>query len=363
MLLKKIDKKNKFISVFNNETGFYMRSGIIDENGKDTGVDPFMSNFPELLDVGIMGFCIHGKTGLCAKSGVQCYQNGLGMTRPNMTVEQFRTIAEQCKGKCFQFALGGRGDVNKHEDFEGLLKVCKEFNIIPNYTTSGLDLTDEEIRLTKEYCGAVAVSFYDSDPNGYTFSAINRFMNAGIKTNIHYVLGNNSIDRAVDYLKNDKFPKGINAVIFLLHKPVGLGKLNNVLRIENPKVKEFYKLIDTTKFNHKVGFDTCNMPFLVNLTNQINPMSTEPCESGKFSAYIDSEMQMIPCSFDNQDLRWAVDLNTHTIQQAWDSPQFESFRDHSRNSCSSCKDWKACMGGCPIRRSIVGCNKPEKDLK
>lgn len=359
-VIKLIDKKYKFVSIFNNETGFYIRTGIIDKEGKDTGVDPFMASYPQLLDVGVMGHCIHGVTGLCAKSGVQCYQNGLEIKRPNMTVEQFRSIAEQSKGKCFQIALGGRGDINKHEDFEGLLNVCKEYNIVPNYTTSGLELTDEEVRITKEYCGAVAVSEYFSD---YTDKAIDMYLKAGVKTNIHFVLGNNTIDRAMDMLRNNKFPKGINAIIFLLHKNVGLGKLNNCLLASDPKVKEFYEMIDNEKFDFKIGFDTCNMPFLINFTNKINPMSTEPCESGKFSAYIDSEMQMMVCSFDNQLQRWSVDLNTHTIKEAWDSPEFEDFRDRSRNSCPSCKDWKACMGGCPITRSIVGCNRPEKDLK
>ena len=41
--------------MFNPNTGFYMRTGILDENGKDTGKDPFMTEFPELIDVGIMG--------------------------------------------------------------------------------------------------------------------------------------------------------------------------------------------------------------------------------------------------------------------------------------------------------------------
>ncbi len=36
------------------------KAGILDENGKDTGVDPFMASFPHLIDVGVMGHCIHG---------------------------------------------------------------------------------------------------------------------------------------------------------------------------------------------------------------------------------------------------------------------------------------------------------------
>ena len=35
-------------------------------------------------------------------------------------VEDFRWIAEQSKGRCNQFALGGRGDPDQHEHFEAL---------------------------------------------------------------------------------------------------------------------------------------------------------------------------------------------------------------------------------------------------
>lgn len=94
--------RNKdFISYFNEETGQYLRTGII-KDGRDTGIDPFMAEFPELLDVGIMGHCIHGKQGLCVKAGVECYQNGLTANNPNMSIEDFEKIANQCKGKLFR---------------------------------------------------------------------------------------------------------------------------------------------------------------------------------------------------------------------------------------------------------------------
>ena len=60
------DKKYHFKSAFDTNSGAYVRTGVLDENGKDTGVDPFMASYPHLIDVGIMGHCIHGKTGLCA---------------------------------------------------------------------------------------------------------------------------------------------------------------------------------------------------------------------------------------------------------------------------------------------------------
>ena len=91
-MIKKVDRKNRFVAMFNPTTGFYARSGVIDESGHDTGVDPFMTAFPELIDVGVMGHCVHGASGLCFKSGVQCYQNGLKTKEPNMTLENFKRM-------------------------------------------------------------------------------------------------------------------------------------------------------------------------------------------------------------------------------------------------------------------------------
>ena len=43
------DKKYHFRYFFDSETGFYMRTGILDAQGKDTGIDPFMASFPHLM--------------------------------------------------------------------------------------------------------------------------------------------------------------------------------------------------------------------------------------------------------------------------------------------------------------------------
>lgn len=168
MRYKIIDKQYRFLSVFDSETGAYVRTGILDEHGRDTGIDPFMASFPHLIDVGVMGHCIHGKTGLCAKAGVGCYQSGALVERPNMTAEDFRWIAQQCQGRCNQLALGGRGDPDQHEQFEELLQISREHHLVPNFTTSGYGLTEEAAALCKRYCGAVAVSWYRSD---YTLRA------------------------------------------------------------------------------------------------------------------------------------------------------------------------------------------------
>ncbi len=352
------DKKYKFKSIFDTESGFYVRTGVLDENGKDTGKDPFMASYPHLIDVGIMGHCIHGKTGLCAKAGIGCYQSGLLIEQPNMSLEDFEWIAKQSKGKCNQFALGGRGDPDQHEHFEKILKICRENILVPNFTTSGYGMTREIASLCKKYCGAVAVSWYRSE---YTLNAIQMLLDAGVKTNIHYVLGKNSIDEAIERLQNNSFPKGINAVIFLLHKPAGQGTKSNMLSPNDPRVATFFAEIDK-KHDFKVGMDSCNVPGAINFCKSILPESLDTCEGGRYSCYIGSDMTMVPCSFD-QEKRYEVSLREMSILEAWNSELFERFRDKMRNSCQGCPKYELCMGGCPLMPEIVFCNSEYRKIE
>ena len=344
-------KEKEFFSCFNEETGAYIRIG------KD-GKEPFMSSFPELLDVGIMGHCKHGKLGLCLQAGVQCYQNGLNATAPNMTLNDFKSIAEQCRGRTYQFALGGCGDPDQHENFKDILQICRDNKIVPNYTTSGLGITEEIVNLTKKYCGAVAVSWYRSD---YTLKALQKFIEAGVKTNIHFVLSKRSITEALKLLTEGGFPSGINAIVFLLHKPVGLGKQDNVLAI--PDVKEFIKIVTECEFKHKIGFDSCTVPALINNLGIIDADSLDTCEGARWSAYITSDMKMLPCSFDNQGRRWEFDLRNSSIQEAWNSSAFNDFRNRLRTACPDCDKRSLCLGGCPICPEIVLCKREERILK
>lgn len=361
MIQKKVDKKNRFVSMFNTESGEYIRTGVLDADGKDTDVDPFMTSFPELIDIGIMGHCIHAKTGLCYGAGIQCYQDGLNVCHPNMTLDNYKKIIDECKGKTFQVALGGRGDPNMHENFEEILKYTRENGIVPNFTTSGLQLTKKTAEICKEYCGAVAVSWHN---HPYTFEAIKTLIAAGVKTNIHFVLSDQTIkDANLRLSLGGDFPEGINAIVFLLHKPVGLGEESNMLRMGDDRLKRFFEYVDRMNYPFKIGFDSCTVPGILNFTKNVDRQSIDTCEGGRWSCYISSDMKMMPCSFDNQDLKWAYDISEDTILNAWNSPQFEDFRNYFRCSCPDCKDRAACMGGCPIKNQIVLCNRSERDHK
>lgn len=355
MKIISFDQKYSFLTIFDSEKGHYMRSGIINKKGKDIGEDPFMASFPHLIDVGIMGHCIHGKKGLCLEAGIGCYQSGNSISEPNMKVEDFKSIVEESKSKVHQIALGGRGDPDQHENFEEILHVCRENNIVPNFTTSGYGMNQEIANICKKYCGAVAVSWYRS---GHTEKAINCLINAGVKTNIHYVLSKTTIDEAVDRLKNNDFPKGINAIIFLLHKPVGFGKQDDVLTCDMSKVKDFFELSEVSH-PFKFGMDSCTIPGVLNYCSKVIYESLDTCEGARFSCYIGPDMTMVPCSFD-QTKKYAHSLKESNIQEAWDSEEFEKFRNKLRYSCPKCVSRELCFGGCPLTNEIVLCDKKER---
>lgn len=425
------DKKYNYKSIFNTETGSYIRFS-----------DKLMASFPHLIDIGIMGSCHHGRSGLCLKAGIKCYQNGLTKNDPNMSLDDYKRIIDEIKSKTFQVSLGGRGDPDMHENYEEILKYSYENHVIPNFTTSGLGMTPEKAEICKKWCGAVAVSMYSriteepvvawrklndqeernryssvnnipvmftlnnanercykkddlfiidnkiyswcylshfknyqdeyfsgefelyrvyeekQNPN-YTFNAINMLLDAGVSTNIHYVLSNTTIDEAILRLRHNGFPVGINAVIFLLHKPVGLGDENDVLKYDDKRLTEFFELIDK-KHQFKIGFDSCTVPAILNFSKNINTNSIDTCEAARFSMYITSDMIALPCSFDNVNQKYAYDLKNGTIQDAWDSDAFNRFRASFQTSCIHCSNRKKCLGGCPLEPSITLCNRKEK---
>jgi len=350
------DKKYHFQYYFDTKTGFYMRTGVLDENGKDTGADPFMASYPHLIDVRIMGHCKHGESGLCKVAGIQCYQSGYSVRKPDMTVEDFKSIAKQCRHLSNQLALGGRGDPNQHPQFERILQICLENDLVPNYTTSGFSMTKKQVQLTKEYCDAVAVSWYRSK---YTEQAIRCFLYAGCRTNIHYVLSKNSIAEAMERLSRKGFVDGINAVIFLMHKPIGQGQRENMILPDNPYLRDFCDLVNHREQPFKIGFDSCSVPMIMNYCPNISKMTLDTCEGGRYSCYISSEMVMSPCSFDRAE-HYGVSLRGKTIREVWNSPQFEAFRHSRCKSCPDCPEWEFCMGGCPLVPEVALCTKPER---
>lgn len=297
-------KNDRYELLFNTLTGFEVLRGI---SGHP---DPFSLDMPSMIDCGIMGHC-KNKCEFCYQGDNQ---------EPNMKFEDFKRIVDECKYHTNQIALGGRGDPNLHEDFEKIVEYARSNNVVPNYTTSGINLTDKQVEISK-LCGAVAVSDYEQD---FTYNSLRRFIDNGMKTNIHFIYSSVSHPLAVKILKGIDIWNGkvdlekLNAIIFLLFKPQGRGKelLYWVPKIS--QIRQFSKLIKEPKCKFKVGLDSC-MVNKVKKFAKFSPqqeMSIDTCESGRMSVYITPDMRLVPCSFANYKQQ-SVSLEHKSIEDVW----------------------------------------------
>jgi MoaA/NifB/PqqE/SkfB family radical SAM enzyme len=312
---------------FNTQFGIELLSGI---NGNP---DPFMLKLPSLLDIGIMGHCTN-------KCNI-CYQGD--KYEDHMDISDFIKIIDQVKHHTTQVALGGRGDPNKHPEFDQFVMYARRNGVIPNYTTSGIGLTQDEVDLTKEYCGAVAVSNYDQD---YTYEALNRFINAGMKTNIHYVYTRESFREALGIVKGEDIWEGkfnlskLNAVIFLLFKRKG--RATNLVELD-PTYYQLALLCSAirefaNKSSFKIGMDSCLVNYyydiIANLTEE-EKLSLDTCEAARMSAYISPSLIMTPCSFCNEEN--GESLKDKSIEEVWkNSVPFMTTREVLRTKRNSC---------------------------
>jgi MoaA/NifB/PqqE/SkfB family radical SAM enzyme len=332
ILFDKVFTNSDYEIFFNSASGLEIIRG---SNGKE---DPFYLYLPSLLDVGIMGNCKHK----CSF----CYQGH--SNRPNMKIEDFKSIIDQVKHHTNQVALGGRGDPNQHENFEEIISYARKNGVVPNYTTSGIDLTDEQIEISK-MCGAVAVSDYEQS---YTYRALEKLMDAGIKTNIHFIFAKHTFGKAMRILyghhpwithkkKSNKKHVNIdrlNAVIFLLFKPAGAGKDLDWKPTEY-HISSFANLVFNPKSKFKIGMDSCLVNQVLKYVepNKLQKMSIDTCEGARMSAYITPDMKMMPCSFADES-KWSIPIKGNKdIDYIWNrSMKFNSFRKILRKTQTCC---------------------------
>lgn len=309
---------------FNTKTGLEVLQG---KNGKD----PFKTELPLLIDVGIMGHCLNK----CSF----CYQGP--KSEAHMSLENFKNIIDQVKHHTNQVALGGRGDPNLHPNFREIVEYARENGVVPNYTTSGINLTTEQIEISK-MCGAVAVSDYNK---GFTFNALKRLIEADIKTNIHLIFSQESFIKSMGIVKGEDVwggklhIPGLNAVVFLLFKPQGSGKNRLELIPTANQIKQFGEIVFQPKSKFKIGMDSCLINHVLEYAkpNKIQRMAIDTCESSRMSVYITPSMKLVPCSFADHD-EWGVNIiDKQGIYEIWNTSfKFTAFRNRLINIPNCC---------------------------
>ena len=131
-----------------------------------------------------------------------------------------------------------------------------------------------------------------------------------------------------------------------------------MLSVSDPRVKQLFEEVDK-RHPFKLGMDSCNVPGALKFCRNVITESLDTCEGGRYSCYIGADMIMVPCSFD-QNKRFEVSLREKTIQEAWESEEFEKFRNHMRGACPECEKRTLCLGGCPLMPEVVFCDSDKR---
>jgi len=315
-------KTDRYEVYYNSEIGLQVLRGI---NGLE---DPIVLDYPILLDIGIMGHCKNK----CAI----CYQGN--ETEKHMSLKNFKLIMDQIKYRVNEAVLGGRGDPNHHPQFKEIVEYAIKRDVVPTYTTSGFNLTDEQIEISK-MCGTVAVSDYGQD---YTYTAIKRFQEANIKTSIHLVFTSASYEKCILILHGHNPWKRkinldkINAVVFLLFKPVGNAKHLYSLQPKPYHISVFSELILERKGLTKIGIDACLVNHIKKIPKYMEPL-LQTCNVAKESAYISPSLIMTPCSFIHSKSPSYKITRTKTIEKIWNTSNlFKSFRRKLKKQPNVC---------------------------
>lgn len=165
---------------------------------------------PDLLDISLNTLC-YANCAFCYTSAVKTGNNYLNV------VEKFKRFFEPLnEHRPYQVAFGGGGEPTLHPEFCEILRVSKELDIMPNYTTNGMHLTDKVLDASAQYCGGVAVSAHR---HLKWEKAVEKLLNRNIRTNLHVIVGEpNSFEYLMEC--HHKFPN-LETIVILPYQVQG----------------------------------------------------------------------------------------------------------------------------------------------
>ena len=136
-------------------------------------------------------------------------------------------------------------------------------------------------------------------------------------------------------------------MIFLTYKPLGRADGSGVIK-SSGVLKAYLGMIDHPATRIKIGCDACFVPSLLKAT-KVEESLIDSCECGFFSVYIDENLEVMPCSFCNDD-RFKFDLRRTDFREIWQD-RFSAYRNHvediGKSGCVECdKSPGRALGSC-----------------
>lgn len=139
-----------------------------------------------------------------------------------------RGIVEKRKirytSKPFQIAIGSLGEPTIHPDFPKFLEEVYRSEVVPNYTTNGIVMSDEILEATRNFVGGVAVSYGNKGIRDKANKTIERLLKDGeCKVMIHHLISDTDSLRELEEAE-DRWGKDISYHVLLPLKKHGRSK-------------------------------------------------------------------------------------------------------------------------------------------
>ena len=146
------------------------------------------------------------------KSWMSQYEDKYGLDENDAKAKEMIRLNDELKNvpvtyttKPFQIAIGSSGEPTVHPDFCDFIKTVYDTNVVPNYTTNGITISNDDelskkiLEYTDKYVGGVAVSFGNKALRKYARKAINKLKDVDTNINIHHIIySEEDVDEFVD---------------------------------------------------------------------------------------------------------------------------------------------------------------------
>lgn len=141
-------------------------------------------------------------------------------------------------------------------------------------------------------------------------------INNNVKTIINLTLNNNTVDSIINILSsNNSYFSSSNFSHLIIYKDIP----NNISQEIKEKYDRLNELIQRRE-DELVVFEKCAKNI------QVIHNALKTCIRSRRSLFIDYDLKAKPCKYD-YDNKFAIDLNQFTLEEAWNSDQFKSFRE------------------------------------